>query len=653
MSDRITHMSDSEIIWRPTPERIERARITRFMRTHGLSSLDELLRKSVDDPEWYWDAVSKDLGFRWMKPYTRVLDTSRGIAWPRWFPDGLMNLSDNCVDRHVDEGRGEQPAIVWEAEDGSVRTWTYRELSREVSRLANVLKRLGVGAGDSIGLFLPMCAEAAIALMAICRIGAIYSPSFSGYGAQAVAARLEDCEAKVLITADGFSRRGQTVKMKETADEAAALSPSVKHLLVLKHAGRDVPWTSGRDVWWHEAVERESDQCPALPVEADRPCCITYTSGTTGKPKGVILTQGGLQMKIGHDAGYLFDLGSSDRFFWLTDMGWVMGTILILGGLTNGATLVLFEGTPDYPKPDRLWAVAERHRVTVMGLSPTAVRALMPHGTEWPLRHELSELRIFGSTGEPWNPEPYRWVFEHVGHGTVPIINYSGGTEISGGIVTSFPIAPIKPCSFNGPTPGMAADVFGDDGRPIRGQVGELVITKPWPGMTAGFWKDPDRYLETYWSRWPDVWVHGDWAYIDEDGFWFVTGRSDDTLKIAGKRVGPAEVESVLVSHPAVAEAAAIGVPHEIKGEAVVCFAVLRPGIAPSETLRAEISDLVAHQMGKALKPERVLFAADLPKTRSAKIMRRVIRATHLGKDPGDLSSLDNPGGVKAIAEAR
>jgi acetyl-CoA synthetase len=388
-------------------------------------------------------------------------------------------------------------------------------------------------------------------------------------------------------------------------------------------------------------------------VDADRPCCITYTSGTTGRPKGVVLTQGGLQMKIGHDAAYFFDLGSDDRFFWLTDMGWVMGTILILGGLTNGATLVLFEGTPDYPKPDRLWAVAARHRVTVMGLSPTAVRALMPHGADWPRAHDLSRLRIFGSTGEPWNPEPYRWVFEHVGGGTVPIINYSGGTEISGGIVTSFPIAPIKPCSFNGPCPGIAADVYGEDGRPVRGQVGELVITKPFPGMTAGFWKEPDRYIETYWSRWPDVWVHGDWAYIDEDGFWFVTGRSDDTLKIAGKRVGPAEVESVLVSHPAVAEAAAIGVPHEIKGEAVVCFAVLRPGVESSEALRTEISDLVARQMGKALKPERVLFAAELPKTRSAKIMRRVIRATHLGKDPGDLSSLDNPGGVKAIADAR
>jgi len=440
--------------------------------------------------------------------------------------------------------------------------------------------------------------------------------------------------------------------MKEVADEAAALSPSVRHLLVLKRLGRNVPWTPGRDVWWHDAAERESAECPALPVDADRPCCITYTSGTTGKPKGVVLTQGGLQMKIGHDAAYFFDLGADDRFFWLTDMGWVMGTILILGGLTNGATLVLFEGTPDYPKPDILWAVAERHQVTVMGLSPTAVRALMPHGAEWPRAHDLSLLRIFGSTGEPWNPEPYRWAFEHVGGCRVPIINYSGGTEISGGIVTSFPIAPIKPCSFAGPIPGMAADVYDENGRPVRGQVGELVVTRPWPGMTAGFWKDRERYLETYWSRWPDVWVHGDWAYIDPDGFWFIQGRSDDTLKIAGKRVGPAEVESVLVGHPAVAEAAAIGVPHEIKGESVVCFAVLRPGQQASEALRAELVEEVVRSMGKAIRPERVLFARELPKTRSAKIMRRVVRATYLGKDPGDLSSLDNPGGVKAISDA-
>ena len=416
-----------------------------------------------------------------------------------------------------------------------------------------------------------------------------------------------------------------------------------------------MPWTPGRDVWWHEAAERESDQCPALPVAADHPCCITYTSGTTGRPKGVVLTQGGLQMKIGHDAGYLFDLGTSDRFFWLTDMGWVMGTILILGGLTNGATLVLFEGTPDYPKPDRLWAVAERHRVSVMGLSPTAVRALMPHGTEWPLPARpvrASHLRLDGRAVEPRAlPLGLR---ARRGAERCPSSTTPGARRSRAASSPSFPIAPDQArAPSTAPRRAWPPTCSATTASPMRGQVGELVITQPWPGMTAGFWKDPDRYLETYWSRWPDVWVHGDWAYIDEDGFWFVTGRSDDTLKIAGKRVGPAEVESVLVSHPAVAEAAAIGVPHEIKGEAVVCFAVLRPGVPPTETLRAELSDLVAHQMGKALRPERVLFAAELPKTRSAKIMRRVIRATHLGKDPGDLSSLDNPGGVTAISEAR
>jgi acetyl-CoA synthetase len=645
-------LTENEIIWQPTPERIENARITHFMRAHGIASLDELLRRSVDDLEWYWDAVSKDLGFRWMKPYTRVLDASRGIAWPTWFPGGLMNLSDNCVDRHIDLGRGEQTAILWEGDDGSVRSLTYHEFSSQVNRMANLLKGFGVGKGDAVGLFLPMCPEAAIAIMAISRIGAIYSPSFSGYGAQAVASRLENCEARVLITADGFTRRGQIIKMKETADEAAALCPTVKHLLVLKNTGLPVPWTAGRDVWLHEAIQAGSDICPALPVEADHPCCLLYTSGTTGKPKGVVLTQAGMLMKIGHDAAYLFDVGPSDRFFWLSDLGWLMGTMLIVGGLANGATLVLFDGTPDYPKPDRLWDLAERHHISVMGFSPTAARALMTHGNEWPLQHHLPDLRIMASTGEPWNPDPWAWVCEHVGHGRVPLINISGGTEISGGILTSYPIAPIRPCSFNGPTPGMAADVFGDDGKPVRGQVGELVITRPWPGMTAGFWKDPERYIETYWSRWPDVWVHGDWAFIDADGFWFINGRSDDTLKLAGKRVGPAEVESILVSHPAVAESAVVAVPHEIKGEAMLCFVVLRPGLPPGEALRAEISDLVAHHMGKALKPERVLFVTELPKTRSAKIMRRVIRATYLGKDPGDLSSLDNPGGITAIASA-
>ena len=648
----MTETGRSEVVWRPTREYAEGTRLARFMRSLGIGTLAELHRRSVADPDWYWDAVVRDLGLRFTRPYTRVRDVSRGLQWPRWFEGGLMNFADNCIDRHLDAGRGEQPAIIWEGDDGRGRSLTYRELSREVNQLANALKRLGVREGDRVGVFLPMSPEAAIATLAVVRIGAIYTPCFSGYGAQAVASRLQDCEAKVLVTADGFYRRGNIVKMKETADEAAAASPSVEHVVVYKRLGREIPWSAGRDHWWHELIGKESAECQALPVDFDRPCLIIYTSGTTGRPKGAVLTQGGFLLKCAHDFGYLMDVGPGDRLFWLTDLGWLMGPMLITAGLFHGGTAVLFEGVPDYPGPSRLWELVERHKITVMGLSPTAVRALMPHGAEHVHAHELGSLRVLGSTGEPWNPEPYRWLFENAGKARVPIINYTGGTEISGGILSSFPIAPIKPCSFTGPIPGMAADCFGDDGHPVRGQVGELVVTAPWPGMTQGFWKDPQRYEETYWSRWPDVWVHGDWAYVDEDGFWFIQGRSDDTLKIAGKRLGPAEVESVLVSHAAVAEAGVVGVPHEVKGEAIVCFVVLRPSHQPSEPLRSQLSDLVARQMGRALKPERVLFTRDLPKTRSAKIMRRVIRATYLGKAAGDLSSLENPGAVKAITEA-
>jgi len=642
----------SGIIWRPTPEHIERSRIARFMKAQGIATLEQLQTRSVADPEWYWDAVVRDLGVRWSRPYERVLDGSRGVAWPTWFPGGRLNFTDNCVDRHVDAGRGGKPAIIWEGDDGQSRTLTYAELAVEVNRLANALQTLGVGEGDRVGIFLPMSPEAAIATLAVVKIGAIYTPCFSGFGPGAVASRLSDCEAKLLITADGFYRRGQVVKMKETADEAVAQCPSVKAMLVYRRLGREVPWTAGRDRWWHEAVAGQSDRAAALPVEADCPCLIIYTSGTTGKPKGAVLTHGGFLIKTAHDFGYCMDVGEGDRLFWLTDLGWLMGPMAFTAALFHGATVVVFEGVPDFPGPGRLWELVERHRISVMGLSPTAVRALMPHGPEHVHAHDLSSLRILGSTGEPWNPEPYRWLFENAGKAKIPIINYTGGTEISGGILGCFPVAPIKPCSFAGPIPGMAAECFGDDGTPVRGQVGELVITKSWPGMTAGFWRDPQRYEETYWSRWPGVWVHGDWAYVDPDGFWYIQGRSDDTLKIAGKRLGPAEVESVLVGHPDVAEAGVIGVPHEIKGEAVVCFVVLRPGRTASEPLRAELSNRVAQEMGKALKPEKVLFTRDLPKTRSAKIMRRVIRATYLGKPAGDVSSLENPDAVRGIAEA-
>ena len=645
-------MDSSTIVWRPDPETASRTRIARFMQQHGISSLEALQQRSVEDIAWYWEAVSRDLAWLWYTPYHQVVDTSRGIQWPRWFIGGQTNLAANCVDKHLTGARRDEVALISEADDGTVRALTYAALAQEVGRLANALTRLGVRANDAVGVFLPMCQEAAIAVLAISRIGAVYTPCFSGYGAQAVATRLQDCEAMVLITADAFTRRGNTIPLKQTADDAVRDCPSIHHVLVHCRTGTTVPWTAGRDVWWHDAVSGESPTCPALPVEADHPALIIYTSGTTGRPKGTVLTHGGFGMKAAHDWAYLFDVDAHSRMFWVTDLGWLMGPMLITGTLLHGGTVVLFEGTPDYPQPDRLWALCERHGVTHLGISPTAVRALMPHGAEWIERHDLSTLRIIGSTGEPWNPEPYMWLFEHAGSRHVPIINYTGGTEISGGILGCFPIAPIKPCSFYGPIPGMAADCFNDEGLSVRGEVGELVVTQPWPGMTAGFWKDPERYLETYWSRWPDVWVHGDWAYVDEDGFWFIHGRSDDTLKLAGKRVGPAEIESVLVGHPAVNEAAAIGVPHDVKGEAVVCFAVLRPGFTASDALRTELINRVAQAMGRAIRPDRVFFVHELPKTRSAKIMRRVIRATYLGKEPGDLSALDNPGGVQAITEA-
>jgi acetyl-CoA synthetase len=641
-----------EIAWHPASDSLERSRIGRFMREHGISALAELQRRSASDPVWYWDAVVRHLGVRFSRAYDEVLDASRGPAWPRWFRGGLINFSDNCVDRNLDAGRGEKLALSWEGDDGATRTVTYEALAFEVNRLANALRRLDISAGDRVGVFLPMSPESATAILAIARIGAVAVPCFSGYGAHAVASRLGDCEAKVLVTADGFLRRGQVVKMKETADEAVRASPSVEHVVVYRRLGGEIPWTPGRDVAWQDILARETDRCEALAVDPDHPLFVLYTSGTTGRPKGAVLTHSGFLVKAVSDFAFCHDVGEDDRVFWLSDLGWLMGPLLIASALFHGAIAVLFEGVPDHPGPDRLWAFVERHRVSVMGISPTAVRALMPHGTGPVRAHDLSSLRILASTGEPWNPEPWHWLFENVGGGRLPIINYSGGTEISGGILGCFPIAPLAPCAFTGPIPGMAADVFDEQGHPVRGQVGELVITAPWPGMTRGFWNDPARYEEAYFSRFPGVWAHGDWAIVDADGFWAVQGRSDDTLKVAGKRIGPAEVESVLVGHPAVAEAAAVGVPHEVKGEAIVCFVVLRAGRGPSEALRAELADRIAAEMGKPLRPERVLFARDLPKTRSAKIMRRVIRATYLGKDPGDLSSLENAAAVQAIEQA-
>ena len=642
----------AEIVWSPSEDSIERANVTRLMRAHGISSYEELVKRSQDDVEWFWDAVVKDLGIEFFEPYRQVLDVSRGVPWATWFPGGRINLAHNCVDRWA-ERTPEAIAIIWEGEEGSARTVTYAELRRMADALAGGLRALGVGKGDTVGIFMPMAPETVAATLACAKLGAIYLPIFSGYAAEAIATRLQDAEARVLITADGTSRRGTVVPMKEEADRAADLSPTVAHVLVWPRLGRDdLPWNPRRDHRWADLMEAAPGRFETEHLDPEDPLFIAYTSGTTGMPKGSVHVHGGLLVKVAAEVAYQTDLHQGERLFWVTDLGWIMGPWEIIGAGAMGATVVLFDGAPNTP-PNRLWELVERHRVDALGVSPTLIRALIPYG-DHPVRdHDLSSLRILGSTGEPWNPDPYLWLLNVVGGGRCPIINISGGTEVGACFLSPLPITSLKPCTLRGPALGMDIDVWGPDGQPVpTGEVGELVCKKPWPGMTRGIWKNPERYLETYWSRWPDVWVHGDWASIDEDGFWFLHGRSDDTMNVAGKRLGPAEVESALSHHPAVAESAAVGHPDPVKGEAVWCFVVLKPGHEPSRALALELTGTVTEHLGKSFKPARVLFVEELPKTRSAKIVRRALRAAVAGEDPGDLSSLENPGALEAIRRA-
>jgi acetyl-CoA synthetase len=562
-----------------------------------------------------------------------------------------MNIVHNCLDKWKGTPVARRDSIRWEGENGDTRVLTYDELNHEVCRLTNALRALGMKKGDVTALFMPMMPETVAAFFAVMKLGGIILPLFSGYGAAAVAERLRDSEAQFLFTVDGFYRRGQNVLLKAVADEAVS-SSSVRHVLVLKRLGISIPWTPSRDLWWHEEVGRQSDETENERTDAEDPLLIIYTSGTTGRPKGAVHTHCGFPIKAAQDMLFGFDVRQKDVLYWVTDMGWMMGPWEVFGTTLLGATMVLYEGALDFPGPDRLWSIVERHRVGILGVSPTLIRSLMRHGTGPAEQHDLSSLRILGSTGEPWNPDPWLWYFHTAGKGRLPIINYSGGTETSGGLVTGNVLTPLKPCAFSGAVPGIAADVVNEEGVSVRGQVGELVVRKPWIGMTRGFWKDPERYFQTYWSRFPNVWVHGDWAAVDEDGLWYILGRSDDTIKIAGKRLGPAEVESVLVGHPAVSEAAAIGVPDSIKGEALVCFCVLKSAKEVSEKLREELRARVAEQLGKPLQPEVLKFLDDLPKTRNAKIMRRIVRAAYLNEDPGDLSALENPQSVESVRNA-
>ncbi|MGA8016612.1 MAG: AMP-binding protein [Candidatus Dormiibacterota bacterium] len=653
----MTALSPAPFAWTPTPEQAAHSRLRQLLDRLGMARLEDLdqrLRAGGDEAlEWFWSAVLEDLGLAWRVPPHRMHDSSEGVPWTRWWPGGRLNLVDNAVTRHAADSPARE-AIVFEGEDGTTGSWSYARLGGEVSRAAGGLRRLGITPGDAVGLCMPMTPECVALFLACAQVGAVVAPLFSGFGAGAISSRLADCDARLLCISDGFTRRGKPIRLKQIADEAAAAVPSLRHILVVRRLDDSgTSMVAPRDVWYHELTADLPGEAATVDTAAGDVHMLIYTSGTSGRPKGTVHVHGGFPIKATQDMAHCFDVGDADRLLWFSDIGWMMGPWAICGCLTLGATLVLFDGVPDHPGPDRLWSLVERHRVSVLGVAPTVVRALMRHGDDPVRSHDLSSLRVLGSSGEPWNDEPWTWFLRTVGGGRCPIVNYSGGTEVSGGILGGNLLSPLRPGAFAGPVPGMVADVLDESGSPVRGRVGELAVRMPWPGMTRGFWRDPQRYLDTYWSRFPGVWVHGDWAEVDEAGLWYIRGRSDDTIKVAGKRLGPAEVETALVSHPVVAEAAAIGVPDPVSGEALVAFVVLATGTTDSPELRAELSERVAAELGRALRPHALEVVAELPHTRNAKVLRRVVRAVYLGADPGDLSSLENRTAVEAIEAVR
>jgi acetyl-CoA synthetase len=623
----------TEVVWRPDAVRAEQANLTRLMRRLGVRRYEELHRISVDEPDRFWPEVVDDLGLVFSRRWDAVRDVSDGSEWARWFVGARLNVAESCVHRWARE-RPDEEALVGLFEDGERTSLTWAETSRAVRRLAEALVELGVEPGDRVALFMPMCPAVAVASHACAHVGAVQVSIFSGFAGPAIQQRLEDADAKVVICADWSLRRGQRIAMGETAAEVAG----DRQLLV---------WSRERNAW-PGLVEGQPGTLEPVEVDSEHPYLIAYTSGTTGRPKGAVHVHGGFLVSIAREVAYQADVRLGERIHFATDMGWIMGPWTVLGGSAVGATVLLAEGAPDTPV-DRLWRAVASERITMLGVSPTLIRSLIPRGEP---SHDLSSLRAITTTGEPWNPAPYRWLHERVGGGRVPIVNISGGTEVGACFLTVAVTEPIKECSLGFPALGLDMDVFDQDGRPLRSAVGELVCKQPWPGMTRGIWGDPERYLDTYWRTFPGVWRHGDWASIDEDGYWFLHGRSDDTLNIAGKRIGPAELESAAVAHPAVAEAAAIGVPHELKGETAWLFCVLDPSYEPSSGLAREVSHAVVVALGKAFKPERVEFVGALPKTRSAKIMRRAVRARALGEDAGDLSSLENPDALDEIERA-
>lgn len=637
--------------WVPPPGSVEKTRTWELMQRHSIDSFEELLERSLD-PEWFYPAVIEHLELEWPVPYQAVLDTSEGVPWTRWFVGGRTNLTHLAVDRWATGDHADEPALIWDGEDGSSRVFTFRELAEQVSRVASGLHDRGISEGDVVTIYTPMIPEAVIAILATVRIGAIAAPAFSGFGAEALAERLQIGKAKAVVCADGQLRAGRQVAMKPIVDAAVEMSPSVKIVIVVPRLGTEVAMTPGRDVTWDEIAA--ADEMPDMPLfSPETPCLLAFTSGSSGRPKGAVHCHGRLPYRMPIEMAYNFDVRPGDRVLWVSDMGWIMGPGILIGALTVGAAFVMVEGAFDYPSPDRLWKVVEHHGVTQLGLAPTIVRVLASHGTHWVEPYELSSLRTLGSTGEPMTPATWRWLHRHVGRGTRPIINISGGTEVGGAILSGNPIVPMSECRFAGPSLGMAVDVFDKGGRSVTGQLGELVVTKPWPAMTWGFWGEPERYFETYWSSWENIWLHGDRAIRYSDGSWELPGRSDDLIKVAGKRIGPVEYESLATEVDGVLTAAAVGIPHPLKGEVAAVVLLKAPDCeADPDDLADRVLSHITASLGKAMRPHVVVTVPDIPLTRSGKVHRRAVRGWMSGVDPGDLSNLNNPESREAIVGA-
>jgi acetyl-CoA synthetase len=611
----------------------------------------EIYERADADPEAWWASWAEKLD--WIEPWSEVLDWS-DPPFAKWFVGGKLNASANCLDRHVEAGKGERVAFHWEGEDDTRKEVTYADLLDQTQRFANALRDLGVGKGDVVGIYLPMVPEAVIAMLACARIGAIHNVVFGGFSAESVKERMEFSDAKLLVTADATLRRGEPIPMKSKVDEVLGELSKMQHVVVVDRCGTDPPMTEGRDVFWHEAVEAADPICAPEPMDAEDPLYILYTSGSTAKPKGILHTTGGYLTHVSATHKLIFDIKDSDVFWCGADIGWVTGhSYIVYGPLANGATSVLYEGAPNYPDEGRWWSIVERYGVTIFYTAPTAIRACMKWGVEWPQKHDLSSLRLLGTVGEPINPRAWLWYRENIGGGRCPIVDTWWQTETGGIMITPLPgLTTTKPGSATVPFPGVEAKIFDSEGNEIEEGGGTLVLTRPWPGMTRTIYKERDRFIETYWARYGrEVYLVGDAARRDEDGYFWIVGRIDDVINVSGHRLSTMEVESALVSHPKVAEAAVIGQQDEDTGQAICAFVTLEGGNEPSDEMVAELREHVAEKIGKLARPKRIIWADDLPKTRSGKIMRRLLRDIASGEVLGDVTTLRDPAVMDALKD--